>query len=60
MNHKNARIKKLLLKGMSPERIARKTGLPLERVTSGLAWIRKFEFDPNGNPLKETSHDVHE
>lgn len=39
MNHKNERIKKLLLKGMSPEQIAKKTGLPLARVLEGLARI---------------------
>lgn len=40
MNHKNERIKKLLIKGLTPEQIAKKTGLSLERVNLGIEWLR--------------------
>lgn len=42
MNHKNERIKHLWERGMtSPEQIARKTGLPLERVIGGLKFLQE-------------------
>lgn len=41
MNHKNERIKKLLDKGMTLEKIAKKTGLSIERVKVGIEWIKR-------------------
>lgn len=40
MNLKNERILKLHRKGLTPEQIARKLGLPnTERVIAGLNWL---------------------
>lgn len=42
MNHKNERIKKLIQRGITnPEQIAKKTGLNLERVKSGIEWLKE-------------------
>lgn len=56
MNHKNERILKLWNRGIrEPERIAKKTGLSLERVTDGLRWLtERQEITPCSSPSTST------